>query len=104
MPMSAFRRFAAVILLGLVATAASAAPVSYTIDTRHSRVTFHISHFGFMNPIGEFKIAEAPVLFDADDWSKSRVEAHIPVSGLQLGDAEWNAHIESPDFLDAAKY
>jgi polyisoprenoid-binding protein YceI len=104
MLMSVFRRFAAVVLLGLAVTAASAAPVTYTIDTRHSRVTFHVNHFGFSNPIGEFKIAEAPLIVDADDWSKSRVEVHIPVSSLQLGDAEWNAHIQSPDFLDAAKY
>lgn len=102
--MSTFRRLIALALLGLAVTAASAVPVNFTIDTRHSRVIFHVSHFGFSNPIVELKLAEGPPLtFDADDWSKSRVEAHLPVSWLQLGDAEWNTHIQSKDFLDAAK-
>lgn len=90
--------------LALAAVAASAAPVTYTVDTTHSRVTFYVNHFGFSNSVGEFKIADGTFSFDDDDWSKSGVAARIPVQSLELGDAKWNAHLLSPDFLEAARY
>ncbi len=90
--------------LGLAAFAASAAPVTYTFDTTHSRVTFYVNHFGFSNSVGEFKLGDGTFTFDADDWSKSKVDAQIPVATLELGDVKWNTHILSPDFLESAKY
>ena len=91
-------------VLGLAAFAASAVPITYTIDTTHSRVTFYVNHFGFSNSVGEFKIADGSFSFDNDDWPKSRVDAKIPVQSLELGEAKWNTHVLSPDFLESAKY
>ena len=90
--------------LGLAATFASAAPITYTFDTTHSRVTFYVNHFGFSNSVGEFKIADGTFTFDNDDWSKSKVDARIPVQSLELGESKWNGHVLSADFLEAAKY
>ena len=90
--------------LGLAALTASAIPVTYTFDTTHSRVTFYVNHFGFSNSVGEFKIGDGTFTFDTDDWSKSTVEAKIPVQSLELGEAKWNTHVLSPDFLESAKY
>ncbi len=96
----------ALLLAASLATgaAASAAPVTYTFDTVHSRVTFFVNHLGFSNSVGEFKVGDGTFQFDSDDWSKSAVGVAIPVSSLELGDAKWNTHISSPDFLDAARY
>ena len=102
--MNLFQKLAATAALGLAALAASAAPVTYTFDTTHSRVTFYINHFGFSNSVGEFKLGEGTFTFDNDDWSKSKVETKIPVQTLELGDVKWNTHILSPDFLESAKY
>lgn len=102
--MHCVQKLAAAAALGLAAFAASAAPVTYTFDTTHSRVTFYVNHFGFSNSVGEFKIADGTFIFDNDDWSKSKVEAKIPVQSLELGEAKWNAHVLSPDFLESAKY
>jgi polyisoprenoid-binding protein YceI len=102
--MHCVQKLAAAAALGLAAFAASAAPVTYTFDTTHSRVTFYVNHFGFSNSVGEFKIADGTFTFDNDDWSKSKVEAKIPVQSLELGEAKWNAHVLSPDFLESAKY
>jgi len=91
--------------LGVGASAsASAAPVTYTFDVVHSRVAFYVNHLGFSNSLGQFKVGDGAFEFDADDWSKSTVGVAIPVSSLELGDAKWNTHISSPDFLDAAQY
>ncbi len=97
-------KLTAAVALGLAAFAASAAPVTYTFDTTHSRVTFYVNHFGFSNSVGEFKIGDGTFTFDNDDWSQSKVEAKIPVQSLELGEAKWNSHVLSADFLESAKY
>jgi len=102
--MNLFQKLTATATLGLAAVAAAAAPVTYTVDTTHSRVTFYVNHFGFSNSVGEFKLADGTFTFDNDDWSKSKVDARIPVQSLELGDIKWNTHILSPDFLESAKY
>lgn len=102
--MNRFQKFVAATALGFAAAAASAAPVTYTFDTTHSRVTFYVNHFGFSNSVGEFKLGDGTFVFDGDDWSKSKVEVRIPVQSLELGDAKWNAHILSAEFLESAKY
>ena len=90
---------------GLAATslAASAAPVTYAFDTVHSRVTFYVNHFGYSNSVGEFKVGDGTLSFDADSWSQSQVDVTIPAQSLDLGDPKWNAHVQSADFLDVAK-
>ncbi|MBS0396009.1 MAG: YceI family protein [Proteobacteria bacterium] len=102
--MNLARTILAASALGLAALAANAAPVTYTVDTTHSRVTFYVNHLGFSNSVGEFRLGEGTLTFDADDWSRSKVDAHIPVQSLELGDAKWNTHILSADFLESAKY
>jgi polyisoprenoid-binding protein YceI len=102
--MNLFQKLTIAATLGLAAFAAPAAPVTYTFDTTHSRVTFYVNHFGFSNSVGEFKLAEGTFTFDNDDWSKSRVDAKIPVRSLELGDAKWNTDVLSPDWLESAKY
>jgi len=102
--MNLVQKLAATAALGLAALAAPAAPVTYTFDTTHSRVTFYVNHFGFSNSVGEFKIGDGTFTFDNDDWSKSKVDARIPVQSLELGEAKWNTHVLSPDFLESAKY
>jgi polyisoprenoid-binding protein YceI len=102
--MNLFQKLAVTAALGLATFAAAAAPVTYTFDTTHSRVTFYVNHFGFSNSVGEFKLADGTFIFDSDDWSKSKVDAKIPVQSLELGDIKWNTHVLSPDFLESAKY
>jgi polyisoprenoid-binding protein YceI len=102
--MNLIKTLAVATALGLATAAASAAPVAYTLDTTHSRVTFYVNHFGFSNSVGEFKVADGTFTFDSDDWSKSKVDARIPVQSLELGDQKWNTHVLSADFLESAKY
>ena len=65
--------------LGLSALAAGAAPVTYTIDPVHSRVTFYVNHLGFSNSVGEFHVAPGTLAFDSDDWAKSSVKVTLPL-------------------------
>ncbi len=100
------RRLAVVMafLWSTLACAVNAAPVVYTLDTAHSRVSFYINHLGFSTSIGLFKVAEGRFVFDNEAWSQSTVDVSIPVSSLELGDATWNAHMLSAQWLDAAQF
>jgi polyisoprenoid-binding protein YceI len=102
--MKLFQQLTVSAALGLAAFTASAAPVTYTFDTTHSRVTFYVNHLGFSNSVGEFKLGDGTYSFDNDDWSKSKVEVKIPVQSLELGDPKWNTHILGSEFLESAKY
>jgi len=96
---------AAAILVSAVAShPASATAVPYAVDTVHSRVTFYVNHLGFSNSVGQFHLADATLNFDANDWSRSSIEARLPVDTLDLGDLKWQTHILSADFLEAAQY
>ena len=102
--MTLVQKLLAATVLAFAAVSAGAAPVTYSIDTTHSRITFFVNHFGFSNSVGEFKIGDGSFTFDGDDWSHSKVDARVPVQSLELGDAKWNTHILSADFLEVAKY
>lgn len=78
--------------------------VNYRLDPVHTRVLFRISHAGFSNQPGFFTAVQGQLQFDAADWSQSRLEVHIPIASLQLGDADWNRRILDHTFFDLKKY
>ena len=87
-------RFAAVAATWwLVSGVASATPVTYTVVTKISRVSFTIEHQGFIELFGTLKIAPGTFTFDEADWSKSQVSVSMPTSTLDMGDAHWNQQI-----------
>jgi len=102
--MTRFRKTALAVTLALSAAAAYSAPVTYTFDTVHSRVTFYVNHLGFSNSVGEFKLADGTFAFDNDNWSNSKVTVKLPVQSLELGTTEWNGHIQGKDWLDLSQY
>ena len=102
--MNRFRKAALAVTLALSTTAAYSAPVTYTFDTVHSRVTFYVNHLGFSNSVGEFKLADGTFSFDNDNWANSKVTVKLPVQSLELGTTEWNGHIQGKDWLDLSQY
>lgn len=87
-----FRRAAACAAL-LCATAAHAAPVTYTIIGKLSKVNFSMEHQGFIPVSGVLKIAPGSFVFDHEDWSKSMVAVSMPTGMLDMGDTLWNGQI-----------
>jgi len=82
---------------------AAAAPATYTYDTTHSQILFSIDHNGFSRPFGRLHIAKGWLRFDPDDWTQSATELDIDLASLDMGDAEWNAAVLKPAYLDAEK-
>ncbi len=94
------------LLLTLFAAAPQlrAATETYAIDPVHTRVGFQVSHAGFSNPLGSFSGSHGQLDFDADDWTTAKVDVIVPITTLDLGDANWDKKILDPTFFNAKKF
>lgn len=86
------------------AGSAFAAPVTYKIDPNHTNVIASWNHFGFSNPSIHFGQADGSIVYDAENVSASSVEVTLPLSGLSAFAANFNDHLTSGDWFDAAQY
>ncbi|MGN6151632.1 MAG: YceI family protein [Lysobacteraceae bacterium] len=90
--------------LALVSTIAFAAPTSYKIDPNHTDVVASWSHFGFSNPIANFLKVDGVIVYDPANVAASKVEVTLPLDGLDAQVPDFNDHLRSADFFDAAQY
>jgi polyisoprenoid-binding protein YceI len=97
------RRIAAVVLpLWLWAATASAGEAErYRLDPVHTRVMFAIDHAGFSRAIGTVSGSTGTLEFDPEDWRSARLEASVPMTRIDLGDAAWNRATLAGNLLDA---
>lgn len=78
-------------------------PGVYLLDEAHKRVGFHAQHM-MVSPVrGEFAIATATISV-AEDPLQSSVTATIQSGSIDSNNPERDAHLRSPDFLDAGRY
>ena len=90
--------------LASVGAAAFAAPLTYTMDPKHTDVVASWNHFGFSNPIAHFGQVDGAITYDADNVGQSSVNVTIPLAGMESHVAAFNEHLRSADFFDAEKY
>jgi len=88
-----FHRISLSAILLFCTAAASAAPVTYTIYSKISRVNLGIEHQGFMQLSGTLNITPGSFVFDHQDWSKSSVAVTMPTKSLNMGDDLWNEQL-----------
>ena len=90
----------------LVAASANAfaAGVTYKLDPAHTNVIATWSHFGFSNPSANFSGVDGTLVYDVADVSKSSVEVTLPLTGLNGFSDKFNAHLNSADFFESAKF
>ncbi|MFB9066919.1 YceI family protein [Pseudofulvimonas gallinarii] len=93
-------RIVAVALLLSASPTLQAAPEWFAIDPLHTRVLFFVEHARFSRSLGQFRPVQGGLWFDADDWRNSRIEICLPVSGLDMGDADWTRALQRPAFFD----
>lgn len=96
-------RWACAALLAIALPAAAEA-VRHELDPVHTRVMFAVSHAGFSSAIGTVSGSTGVLWFDPDDWSSARLEASVPVSRIDLGDAKWNKAALANNLLHAADH
>jgi polyisoprenoid-binding protein YceI len=94
------------IVLALVATAASAAPLHVQkFDLNHSTIAFRVPILGGMSEVeGKFLDFAIDLNYDEESAAKSGVTATIQTSSIDTGIADRDKHLKTADFFDVAKY
>jgi polyisoprenoid-binding protein YceI len=90
--------------LALAPAVARAAAAMYRYDPVHSQIVFSIDHDGFSRPLGRLHIASGWLRFDPDDWSQSATELDIDMTGVDMGNADWNSAVCKSALLDCKTY
>ena len=78
--------------------------MSWTIDSAHSEVDFTVRHMMISNVHGRFEKFTGSVDFDENYPEFTNVEVKIEAASISTRDPKRDAHLRSPDFLDAEKY
>jgi polyisoprenoid-binding protein YceI len=86
-----------------LATSASAAIETYTIDPVHSSVGFSIRHF-VSKVQGHFNTFSGTLTVDRSNLENSSVVASIDVASVSTSSEKRDAHLRTPDFFDAASF
>ena len=77
---------------------------NWQLDPVHSLATFLVAHMGISQVRGEFSKVSGSGFFDGQHLDKANVNASIDVNSLDTREEKRDAHLKSPDFLDAARY
>ena len=95
-----------ILTAALVAASANAfaAGVTYKLDPAHTNVIATWNHMGYSHPSASFSGVDGTLVYDAADVSKSGVQVTLPLCGLNGFSEKFNAHLNSGDFFDSAKF
>ncbi len=87
----------------LWASAASAAPATYTIEPSHTYPSFEAPHMGISFWRGKFNKSSGSVVLDEAAKTGS-VDITIDTTSVDFGHDKMNEHANGPDWFDTAKY
>jgi polyisoprenoid-binding protein YceI len=99
-------RLFAGISLGLLATVAIAAPVTYNVDPEHTHPSFEADHFGGMSVWrGKFNENSGTIVLDKEAKTGT-VDITVDASSIDFGLDTLNTHVTSKEagMLDVAKF
>jgi polyisoprenoid-binding protein YceI len=77
---------------------------TWTIDPAHSLAEFSVRHMMVSTVKGRFTDLSGSIVFDPQDLSRSSVQAEIKATSITTHDEQRDAHLQSPDFFDAARF
>ncbi len=77
---------------------------TWNVDPAHSAVNLVVRHMVISKVRGHFARWNARLSLDTADLARSSVEVEIEAASIQTGVADRDAHLRSPDFLDAEKH
>jgi polyisoprenoid-binding protein YceI len=89
--------------LALAAAATGAAAQSYTVEPRHTHITWATSHFGTSTFRGKLNKTSGKVVLDAAAKTGS-VEISVDTSGQLSGDDRLDKHLAGEDFFNIGKF
>ena len=78
--------------------------MSWAIDSAHSEIQFKVRHMMVSWARGSFEKFSGTVNFDEQNPANSSVDIQIDAASINTRQADRDAHLRSPDFLDAPTY
>lgn len=78
--------------------------MAWQIDTAHSEVQFKVRHMMVSWVRGQFERFSGSVNLDTENPENTTVAIDIEAASIATRQADRDAHLRSPDFLDADKY
>ncbi len=78
--------------------------MNWYFEPRHTAAEFCVRHMMVTSVRGHFKNIHGKLRFDPSRPRQSSVALRIDARTLWTGDPERDAHLRSPDFLDAEKF
>jgi polyisoprenoid-binding protein YceI len=76
----------------------------YDIDPSHSAARFSVRHMMVSNVRGEFTKLSGSVAYDPANPAATKIDATINAASISTNEQKRDAHLNSPDFFDTAKY
>ncbi|MES2964741.1 MAG: YceI family protein [Bdellovibrionota bacterium] len=98
------KSFITSLALTIAASAAFAAPATYTIDKDHSNVQFSVRHLMITDVSGRFKDFEGTFTFDGEKASVTDATFSADTASIDTSNAKRDDHLRSADFFDAKKH
>ena len=98
------RRLAVALAIVCAAASVARAASNWEIDPAHTSAHFAVKHLMVSTVRGTMGAVTGTAVFDEADISKSSVQATIDVAGIDTREPKRDAHLKSPEFLDAGKF
>jgi polyisoprenoid-binding protein YceI len=73
-------------------------------DLAHSSVSFWVRHLMVSKVHGRFTTWKGALAFDEKQPATARLDVEIDAASIDTREPQRDAHLQSPDFLDVAKY
>jgi polyisoprenoid-binding protein YceI len=81
-----------------------ATTTTWQIDPAHSSANFSVKHMMIAKVHGGFEKLSGKLIYDANDVSKSSIEAEIDAASINTREAQRDTHLKSADFFDVEKF
>ena len=86
----------------LLASVATFAQTTWTVDKAHSKVGFTITHMMLSDVDGNFKTFDAKFTSNKPDLSDASFDFTADVNSVSTDNERRDGHLKTPDFFDAA--
>jgi len=81
-----------------------AASTGWPIDKAHSRVTFTVTKWGFVEVEGRFHEFSGAIVFDERHPERSRIDWRVRVDSVETGAPNRDKALQSAEYFDAARF
>ena len=78
--------------------------MTWQLDLAHSNVSFAVRHMMVTTVRGSMAIKDGTLEIDEEHPERSRVEVRLDAASINTGIEPRDAHLRSPDFLDADRF